>query len=94
MPEWIVDAGKEYGPVAALIAVYVWRDIVREDKMGKRLTQLEGAIQGELKDLLEKCLKVIEDNTNVLATFVRNRDLKELLYGVSQEHENGRRVDD
>ena len=93
MPAWLISIGEHYGPIVMLIAVYVWRDIVREDKMGKRLTDLEGMIQGELKSLLTKCLGVIEDNTKVLGTFVRNRDLKELLSDAGFKG-HGKRNDD
>lgn len=74
MPEWILLIGKEYGPLALLVAVYTWRDMTRENRLSKRVTDLETVVADETKKLLEQCFRVIEDNTQVLQSFIRHRD--------------------
>lgn len=64
------SAIKEFGPLVALIAYYIWRDfltakqnVLREARMGERINQLEDFQRGELSDTLKTVTKVMADFT-------------------------------
>ncbi len=45
---------KEVGPYLGLMFFFIWRDYRREEKLVKRIDELNHFIQHELMDLIEK----------------------------------------
>lgn len=45
---------KEVGPYLGLMFFFIWRDYRREEKLVKRIDELNHFIQKELMDLIEK----------------------------------------
>ena len=69
MPPFLLDILKEYGPIIAFMAFYVWRDYRRENLMGNRITSLENFQKEELIQLVKEVLVALVNNTDVLKDF-------------------------
>lgn len=62
----LLTIARTWGPAAALIVYFLWRDAKREDRMSQKNDQLEGAIRRTVMPLVKKCATVITRNTNAM----------------------------
>ncbi len=69
----IIELVKIAGPLAAMVIFFVYRDYMRENRLSKRLDELEEYIRTQLKDIAEKNQKVIADNS------LSNRELRSVM---------------
>ena len=56
-----------YGPYAALIIFFVWRDYIREQRLSKRLNEVEDFQKNELTTLVRTTVEAINANTRALS---------------------------
>lgn len=54
MEEFWLNIVKEYGPIAGLIAFSIWRDFKREERLEKRITELNTFIRDQLMSTIDK----------------------------------------
>jgi hypothetical protein len=57
---------REFGPLIAAIGFFIWRDWKREDRMTKRITDLEKQNIETILPLVTECTAVISRNTAVM----------------------------
>jgi hypothetical protein len=62
----LVTVLKNYGPLALVVAFFLWQGWCRENRMSARITKLEDDYRQVLLPLVERCTKVISKITLVM----------------------------
>jgi hypothetical protein len=62
----VITVLKTYGPLALVVAFFLWQGWCRENRMSARITKLEDDYMKILLPLVERCTKVIARNTVVM----------------------------
>ena len=65
----LVDLGwliKTFGPWLVAVVFFLWRDFKREDKLSKRINELEDEQRKVILPLVKDCSEVITRNTVVM----------------------------
>ena len=57
---------KQYGPLALVVAYFLWQNWLRELRMSNRITKLEDEQREVLLPLVEHCTDVITLNTSMM----------------------------
>jgi hypothetical protein len=66
MDEFLFTVAREFGPLASVVAFFIYRDWKREADLTKRIVALEEEQSTILLSLVEKTTAVIERNTVVM----------------------------
>lgn len=61
-----LSIAKSFGPVASVVAFFLWRDFLREDRMATRINQLEDELRNVVMPLVKETSAVIARATSVL----------------------------
>jgi len=62
----IVGCVRQYGPLALVVAFFLWQNWVREERLNKRIIKLEDGQRDVLLPLVERCADVIAQNTMMM----------------------------
>jgi hypothetical protein len=62
---------KTFGPLLVAVIFFIWRDYKREDKLSKRIEQLETEQRDVILPLVRETTEVIVRNTEVMQQNVR-----------------------
>jgi S-adenosylmethionine:tRNA-ribosyltransferase-isomerase (queuine synthetase) len=65
---------KYYGPIAAVLAFFIWQSWVRERQMNSRIGKLEDDQRKVLLPMVARCTKVIAKNTTIMRRLERALD--------------------
>lgn len=65
-PQLLLPILKEFGPLVALIAFFIWRDWRREDKLYQRVERLENYQKEILEDLVEKTTSALVQSSECI----------------------------
>ena len=57
---------KQYGPLAVVVAYFLWQGWLRELRMSDRITKLEDEQRNVLLPMVERCTDVITQNTAMM----------------------------
>ena len=57
---------QNYGPFAAAVVFFIWRDYRREDRLSTRIRELEEEQREVILPLVKSCTEVITRNTQVM----------------------------
>lgn len=72
--EPFLSLAQQYGPLAATVLFFIWRDWKREDRLSSRIEKLEDEQRQIIIPLLEKSTQVIAQNTEVMERVERKID--------------------
>lgn len=81
--EPFITLAQQYGPLAATVLFFIWRDWKREDRLTTRIEKLEDEQREIILPLVEKSTSVIAENTKVMDRL--ERALEKLSDGSKQE---------
>ena len=71
--EVLIAAAKSFGPAAAMVGFFIWRDWKREDRMSKRMDANEDFIKTSLTGIIGQTTAAINNQT------ASNRELANIL---------------
>ncbi len=66
---------RHFGPLLIAVIFFIWRDWRREDRMSQRIDALEDEQRQIILPMVEKCTKVITENTAVMTRLEKKLDL-------------------
>lgn len=61
-----IELLQSYGPLAGAVIWFCWRDWQREDRLSKRIDELETEQRHVVLPLVKECSAVIAKNTSVM----------------------------
>ena len=60
---WLLQ---NFGPLLTAVVFFIWRDYRREDRLSKRINELEDEQREVILPLVTSCTEVITKNTDVM----------------------------
>lgn len=65
---------KQFGPFFLAVIFFLWRDYKREDRLAKRIDELENEQRNVVLPLVKDCAAVIATNTAVMERLEKHLD--------------------
>lgn len=82
----ILNAVKQFGFFAVLVALFIWRDWAREQRMSKRLDEQQDQFVKTLTDLVSKANDAQNRNAETLRDMVDELKRRPCMMGFEPQH--------